>query len=137
MALQLGEVEMDLHVDSSEQRAPEWREPVSLILDESGMIRDCSKSSEDLFGYNLREIITLHVSKLLPQLSQFELIQDGQFNPRFVYLCHCGHLFKVHKNHGGTLFGELCVVCLYQAGKRLLKLFFLPSKSEDGELSLQ
>jgi PAS domain S-box-containing protein len=125
---------MDLSEISSMEHAG-WREPVALILDENGMIRDCSHTSEELFGYKLRELISLHVSKLLPQLSEFDLIQNGQFNPRFVYLCHCGHLFTAQKSEGGTFLSELCLVNLYQAGKRILKLFVLPSFSLESELS--
>ena len=124
-----------LHVVSSKAQPSSWREPVALILDESGMICDCSKTSEELFGYNLRELISLHVSKLLPQLSEIELVQNGQVNPRLVYLCHCGHLFKAQSHHGGSFLSELCLVCLYNAGKRILKLFILPSINVDSEAS--
>ncbi len=112
---------------SLNERPAGWREPVALILDECGMIRDCSDAGEELFGYKLRELISLPVSKLLPQLSEMELIQDGQFNPRFAYLCRCGHLFRAQNQHGRTFLSELGLVSLNQAGKRILKLFVLPS----------
>ena len=120
---------------SSNERQSGWREPVSLILDEKGMIRDCSETSEELFGYKIRELIAFHVSKLLPQLSEFELVQNGQFNPRFVYLCRCGHLFKAQSQHGRAFLSELSLVSLNHAGQRILKLFVLPSSDPDGEAS--
>lgn len=125
---------MGAHAALSEQQAAGRREPVVLLLDESGMIRECSNRSERLFGYKLCELTSLHISKLLPQLSGFELIHDGQFSPQFDYLCHCGRLFEVHKFHGGTFHCELCSVSLSQDGKRILSLFVLPSDSHDSEL---
>lgn len=112
-----------------------WREPAALILDESGIIRDCN-NTEELFGYKLRELLSQHISKLLPQLKEFELIQDGKFNPRFSYLCRCGHLFKAQNRHGATFLSELSLVNLNHTGKRILKLYVLPSTDQDCQAGL-
>jgi hypothetical protein len=106
-----------------------WREPAALILDEGGIIRDCN-NTEELFGYKLRELLSQHISKLLPQLAEFELIQDGQFNPRFSYLCRCGHLFKAQSQDGDTFLSELDPVSLARAERRILKLYILPSRDQ-------
>jgi len=41
---------------------------VTLALDERGVILDCSKAAERLFGYLRSELMRCHVSQLLPQL---------------------------------------------------------------------
>ena len=112
-----------------------WREPAALILDESGIIRDCN-NTEELFGYKLRELLSQHISKLLPQLTEFELVQDGKFNPKFSYLCRCGHLFKAKNRDGATFFSELSLVNLNHTGKRILKLYVLPSTDQDYQTTL-
>ena len=121
------------HMTSTSKRPFGWRELATLLLDENGMIRDCSNTGEELFGYTFRDIVSQHVSKLLPQLSGVELVKDGQLNPKLDYLCHCGHLFEVQTEFGGILPSELSLVSLEHAGKRILKLFILPDGNLDGE----
>ena len=114
------------HVLSFSDYPAGWQEPAEFILDESGNIRDCNKTSEELFGYTLRELISQHISKLLPQLSKFEVIHDGQFNRRLAYLCHCGYLFIAQNHYGVTFSSELRLVNLSHAGMQVLKLLVLP-----------
>lgn len=114
------------HVISSNDHPAGRPDPAEFILDKSGNIRDCNKTSEELFGYSLRELISQHISKLLPQLAELEVIHDGQFNRQFVYLCHCGCLFIAQNHYGVTFPSELCLVNLSHAGTQVLKLFVLP-----------
>ena len=121
------------HMLSTTKYPSGWREPAALLLDESGMIRDCCNIGEELFGYSLSDMVSQHVSKLLPQLCGIELVKDGQLNPKLDYLCHCGHLFGVQTQLGGILPSELSLVSLEHAGRRILKLFVLPFGNLDGE----
>lgn len=107
--------------------ATSWLEPAALTLDERGMIRDCTRAGEELFGYTRLELTWQPVSKLLPQLSRINLVQDGQLNPMLSFLCHCGHLFEVQCRNGVTLLGELSFVNLAHPGKFTLRLIIRPS----------
>jgi hypothetical protein len=102
------------------------RRPLTLMLDERGLIRDCCVSSEETFGYSLRTLVSQHVSVVLPQLSGIELVQDGQLNSRFEDLCHGGHCFSAHTREGEIFSSELSLVSQELAGHRGLKLFVLP-----------
>ncbi len=109
-----------------ESRAPEWREPAALTLDERGMILDCSDSGEELFGYCRLDLIHQHVSKLLPQLAGVDLIQDGEPNAQLGFLCHIGHPFQFHDCNGGVFNSELSFVHLNHAGKSIVRLIARP-----------
>lgn len=115
------------HSGSTKVFPYQLRQPASLLLDEQGMIRDCDNVCVDLFGYSLRELVSAHVSKLLPRLSGIELVQDGQFNTQVDDLCHRGHVFQVRARHGGAFPSELTFVSQDHSGTRMLKLFVLPS----------
>ncbi len=104
----------------------EWCEPPALTLDEHGMICDCSKAGEELFGYSLPEMGVQHVSSLLPQLSGFSLVKDGQINPLLVFLSRCGHLFQARNRQGSTIPSELSFVNVSHTGKFMLRLIIRP-----------
>lgn len=53
-----------------------------LTLDDQGMIRDCSRACEQVFGYPPEELAGRHVSMLLPQLPDTDLVQEGRINAR-------------------------------------------------------
>lgn len=100
----------------------EWYESPVLTMDERGMIRDCNKSVERLFGYRYHELVWQHVSMLFPQLAGVALVQEGRFNPLLNFLCHCGHLFQSQNRQGDTLTSELSFVQLDHDGSRTLRL---------------
>lgn len=104
------------------KRSTEWCEPAALTLDECGMICDCNTACGELFGYNRRELMWQHVSKLLPQLSNIKLVQDGQINPRLNFISHCGHLFYAQKRNGGIFSSVLSFVYLEGEGRHILRL---------------
>jgi PAS domain S-box-containing protein len=107
----------------------EWQEPPELTLDERGMIRDCSKSGERLFGYRRHNLVWQHVSMLFPQLSGVALVQEERFNPQLNFLCHCGKLFQSQDRQGETFFSRLSFVSLENDGRRTLRLIVHPSDS--------
>ncbi|MGA9667142.1 MAG: PAS domain-containing protein [Gallionella sp.] len=103
-----------------------WHEPAALTLDERGMIRDCNKSGEKLFGYPRHDLIWQHVSKLLPQLSEVALVQQQRFNPLLNFLCRCGKLFQTENRQGKTFPSELSFVHLEHEGMRTLRVIVHP-----------
>lgn len=109
-------------------------ELVALILDERGMICDCSKAGEALFGYLRRDMVWQHVSKLLPQLSEISLVSNGQINPRLGFLSRCGQLFQARNKHGDTFYSALHFVHLDYRGKRVIRLILRPADSTESRM---
>lgn len=107
------------------------REPAALTLDERGMICDCNRSGEQLFGYQRSELVWQHVSLLVPQLSGVALVRGGQVDPHLDFLCHCGHPFQVQKREGDVFPCELSVVHLEHDGRRVLRLMVRPAENEN------
>jgi PAS domain S-box-containing protein len=105
----------------------ELHESPALSLDERGMIRNCNKSGERLFGYQCHELVWQHVSMLFPQLSGVPLVQEGRFNSLLNFLCRCGKLFQSQNRQGDTFPSELSFVHLDHDGRRTLRLIVSPS----------
>ena len=103
-------------------RIASLHEPPALTLDERGMIRDCNKSGERLFGYQRHDLIWQHVSKLLPQLSGVALIREGRINSLLGFFCHCGRVFQARNRLGNTFPSELSFVHLEREGMRILRV---------------
>lgn len=106
-------------------------EPPTLLLDEDGMIKDCSKSAERLFGYRLSEIVWQHVSCLFPQFLETALIQKGKVNPKFNYIAHCGHIFQGISKQGQVILTKLNFICLEHDGFCTTKLILRPFSNEN------
>ncbi|HKB59141.1 MAG TPA: hypothetical protein VKC56_03760 [Gallionellaceae bacterium] len=104
-----------------------WREPPALTLDAEGVIVDCSDLGEEFFGYARAELASQHVSRVLPQFASVELLQNGQPNPYFNFLCHIGHAFEVQPRAGAAFLCALSLVCLSNAGHTMLRLIAQPS----------
>jgi hypothetical protein len=112
--------------ERSDEHWIEPQDPPSLALDERGMIQDCSKSFENLFGFQRSDLVWQHVSRLLPQLTGIELIQAGRLNPFLNYLCHCGHHYEAKNRQGGVFSCILSFVRVEFDGKRSLRLIINP-----------
>ncbi len=98
--------------ESSEEKM-EWKDDiVALILDSRGEILECNLAAEKLFGYSAGELISRHVSVLLPQLEEGLLVRNDEINPRLKFMCHCGQLFLVIDRQCRTFFSELHLVAL-------------------------
>lgn len=110
-----------------EGRTTEWIEPPALSLDERGMIQDCSKSFERLFGFKRCDLVWQHVSRLLPQLTGVTLVEAGRLNPVLNYLCHCGHRYLARNQRGDSFPCHLNFVRIEFGGKRSLRLIFNPA----------
>jgi PAS domain-containing protein len=80
--------------------------PAALMLDESGIIRDCERGVEGLFGYKRPELVWRHVSLLLPQLAGIPLLKNGEVNHQFCFHCRIGNSFQARAKDGAC-FGTL------------------------------
>jgi len=81
----------------------------TLTLDDLGVIRDCSRACEPVFGYQPDELIGRHISVLLPQLPDADLVQDGRINSRLAFLCHCAFAFQARCRDGRFFASELFI----------------------------
>lgn len=113
-----------IEMDSSSRS--EWQEPPSLTLDEYGIICDCSKAGEKHFGYSRMELICQPVSKLLPELSEIQLVKSGQFNPKIGFLSRCGRSFQVKNRLGEIFMNNLHFVLLGYAGAYTIRVILHP-----------
>ena len=94
----------------------------TLLLDQRGMIRGCNSASETLFGYRRGELVWQHVSMLLPQLAGIELLQNGQLNPRLLFLCRIGSYFQALSRDGECFASDLFLLNLANPGSSDLRL---------------
>jgi hypothetical protein len=124
-------IKYDVATEAGTSSSHKRHDPPALSLDERGMILDCSKSFEIIFGHSRCDLVWQHVSKLFPQLHGVEFIQAGEFNPLLNYLCRCGHLFQLRNRQGDTCSNGLSFVRIENEGRKLLRLIV---HSADGGL---
>ncbi|MFZ2161299.1 MAG: PAS domain-containing protein [Sideroxyarcus sp.] len=105
----------------------EQNDPPALSLDEHGMIQECSKSLERLFGFSQNDLICRHFSLLFPQLTGVEIARAGQINPLLNYLCRCSHHFLTQNRQGEVFTSNLSVAHIGYDGSRLLRIVVRPS----------
>ena len=55
-----------------------------LALNDKGVIQNCSQTCERVFGYRQDELAGRHVSTLLPELVDTELVLEDRINARLV-----------------------------------------------------
>jgi len=78
-------------------------DPPALMVDERGMICDCNRAIESLFGYRRSEVVWRHLSMLLPQMQGTELMLRGHVNPKLQFLSRIGKPFAA-LDRSGELF---------------------------------
>ena len=81
----------------------------AFTLDDLGVIRDCSGACEPVFGYMQEALVGRHISMLLPQLADTDLVQEGRVNSRLAFLCHCAFAFRARHRDGQSFSGELFI----------------------------
>jgi hypothetical protein len=111
---------------AAERPSAERHVPPELSLDEHGIIQDCSKSIEMLFGYRQCELLWQHISCLFPQLSGITLIQDGRVNPLLNYMCHCDHAFEALNKQSDFIICNLSFFRMQHEGIPTLRLIVRP-----------
>lgn len=97
-----------------------------LSLDKSGMICHCNRSAEALFRYCSSELSLSHVSRLLPQLADLDLLENDQASRRLHFLCHIGRQFEAVKQDGEHFASELALNVLDTRGRGILSLIVRP-----------
>jgi hypothetical protein len=112
-------------VPSVAAAGPEERAAV-LTLDNRGMICDCNRSAETLFMYRRSEMVWRHVSMLLPQLAELDLMPNGQPNPRLRFLCRIGRAFQAFARNGERFASDLFFNVLRNSDQGRLLLIVRP-----------
>ena len=80
-----------------------------LSLNDMGVIQNCCRMSEQLFGYRQEELGGCHVSRLLPHLEDTELVREDRINARLAFLCHCAMPFQARRRDGHFFSSELFI----------------------------
>lgn len=99
----------NVHASSGVSGKREMNELAMLRLDDQGVIRDCSQACEPVFGYSPGELAGRHISILIPQLQDVELVEEGRINARLAHLCHCAISFQARRRDGHHFAGELFI----------------------------
>ena len=107
-SLQVKSPQANTHVSSGVSDAGKIDLAV-LTLNDQGVIRDCSRACEQVFGYPPEELAGRHVSMLLPQLPDTDLVQEGRINSRLAHLCHCAVAFQARRRDGRCFASELFI----------------------------
>jgi len=71
-----------------------------IALDDHGVIQNANEICEEMFGYPQDELPGRHVSTLLPQLQDTELVQGERVNSHLAFLCHSGIPFQARRRDG-------------------------------------
>lgn len=101
-----------------------------LMLDDNGVIRDCNAASARLLGCASSALIWLHISKFLPQLNDFNLIDGEKVNPHLRFLTRIGHQFEVITISGTHFFSAVFFNDVEDFGHHCLRIIFQPVISQ-------
>lgn len=93
-----------------------------LMLDERGIVCDWDSACEMLFGHRRSEMVSRHVSMLLPQLADTELLKDGRPNSKLRFLCRIGVRFQALSRSGERFPCDLFLNSLGNPGSPPLRL---------------
>lgn len=121
-----------LHVRRSAITADAGEDMAALTLDARGMVSHCNHAAGVLFKYPPSELVWRHVSLLLPQLANVDLVKDGEPNPRLRFLSRIGRPFQAVARDGKCFAGELYLNVLDATGRGRLSLIVRPVKDEVG-----
>lgn len=91
-------------------------------LDAQGLIHYCSQAAASLFKYRRSELLGRHVSVLLPQLAELELVQNGELNSRLRFLFHTGRHFAAITKDAQSFCGDIFLNKLDDTGAGRLSL---------------
>ena len=128
-AIETGLPACAIRQDWTDEHLAERDDLPAISLNERGMILDCNKPFEVLFGFDWRDLVWHHITKVFPQLTTVEFTQAGQVYPLLDYLVRCSQLYQAKKRDGVTFSSNLIFVRLEQEGKHLLRLIVFPSEA--------
>lgn len=102
------------------------QDSVVLMLNDKGMIRECSKTSRQILGCPSSLLIWKHISLLLPQLEKVQLTDGKRINPRLQFLSHIGHRFEVVCPDGQHIESEMFINNVETSGNDYLRVILRP-----------
>ena len=103
------------------------QEMAILILFADGVIRNCNDEAVKLLDYLPNELTGQHISKILPQLAEIQLVQMQRVNPYLRYLSRKGHQFKIVNKEGIHFTGELLFRDMENFGQYHLRVIIYPT----------
>lgn len=75
-------------------------QPGLLWVDREGCIVDCCDHAEAMFGYRAGQLHGRHVTALLPDLAEVDLLRNGTINPELAFRCRCAAPFRAAQRDG-------------------------------------
>ena len=94
---------------SPARRALATNDLAVIALDDHGIIRNGNQICEEMFGYRQDELPGRHVSMLLPQLQDTEVVQGERVNSHLAFLCHSGIPFRAQRRDASQFPIELFI----------------------------
>lgn len=101
-------------------------EPAALLLDEGGTISDCTPWAEHIFGSRREQLLAQPVSKVLPELAGFPLIERGETNARLRLLSQLDANFKARRSDATLFMCRLSLSIVGSEHARSLRLTVIP-----------
>jgi hypothetical protein len=102
----------------------------TLTIDYDGMICDCDHDGEALFKCQRDEMIEHHVSTLLPQLVELDVVRDSKTNSVLRFCCRVGHHFAAVARNSETFVAELFLNILDNTGHGRVSVVVRPVRAE-------
>lgn len=101
-----------------------------ITVNDNGMIRECNKAVESLFGYAPGKLLWQHISVVLPQLADMPLMHHGEINPRLHFLAHIGRRFEAICVGGMHRAVRICLNDGETMGRHFVRLTLCPAAEE-------
>ena len=100
----------------------------TFLVSDNGMILDANATGAGLLGYFPKYSTRHHISRLLPNLAEIELLEEGgeRVNPYLRFLSRIGHRFKIVSSDGRYLTCELFFSDLRNIGRHQILIMIYP-----------
>lgn len=98
-----------------------------LILTDDGMIQSCNIKGTKLLDYRPENLAKQHISEVLPQLSDINLLKGERVNPYLRFLSRIGHPFAVVGKNDQQFSGELFFNDLENRGQHQIVVLIHPT----------
>lgn len=109
---------------------------MEIELDESGIIRNCNETCEEMVGFRREELVSKPVSVLIRKLAEYQIVLNHNLNPVLDYICHCGMAFQVKNKSGETFFSQIRFVHLQHLKVPMVRLLASPMGPGRGPLTM-
>jgi PAS domain-containing protein len=98
-----------------------------LILTDDGMIQSCNDKGMKLLNYRPENLAKQHISEVLPQLLDINLLKGERVNPYLRFLSRIGHPFAVVGKNDQQFSGELFFNDLENQGQHQIVVLINPT----------